>query len=149
MRLMLGVQSHHLHEAPTRWAVDSADGSELATQIAVNVIVGVIVGCIFYRLDNNEKPERALRDRTGCIFFCIINFMFGNLGGIEMFLQERLIFMHEKASGYYHTSSYYVSKLLCDMIPVRVVPTIVFATTVYFMAGLQVLRFHSVFVLLP
>lgn len=106
-------------------------------QVAVNVVVGVIVGCIYYRLDNNTDPERALRDRTGCIFFCIINFMFGNLGGIEMFLAERLIFMHEKASGYYHTSSYYVSKLLCDMIPVRVVPTIIFATTVYFMAGLQ------------
>jgi ATP-binding cassette subfamily G (WHITE) protein 2 len=42
-------------------------------------------------------------------------------------------------AGYYYTSAYFMSKLLCDMIPVRVIPTIIFATVVYFMVGFQVL----------
>jgi hypothetical protein len=30
-----------------------------------------------------------------------MSFMFGNLSAIELFIRERPIFIHEKASGYY------------------------------------------------
>ena len=106
-------------------------------QVMVNIVVGVLVGCIFWQINGDNEPNRQMRDKTGFIFFVMVNLMFSNMGGIEVFLKERVIFMHEKASGYYRTSAYYVSKLLCDLVPVRVVPTAIFATTVYFMAGLQ------------
>jgi len=106
-------------------------------QVVVNLIVAVIVGCIYWRLDNTDEPNRAVRDRTGCLFFIMVNLMFSNASAIEIFLQERVQFVHERTSGYYSTSAYFVSKLFCDMVPVRVIPTIIFATACYFMTGLQ------------
>jgi ATP-binding cassette, subfamily G (WHITE), member 2 len=47
-------------------------------------------------------------------------------------------------AGYYKTSAYFMSKLLCDMIPVRVIPTIIFAAIVYFMVGYQVTHFITI-----
>lgn len=37
----------------------------------------------------------------GAFFFVVMSFMFSNLSGIEIFIHERRIFIHEKASGYY------------------------------------------------
>jgi len=106
-------------------------------QVVVNIIVGIIVGLIFYRIDQHTDVTSMIRDYTGCMFFICVNLQFSNLSAIEIFLKERVIFIHEKASGYYYTSAYFASKLLCDMIPVRVIPTIIFATVVYFMVGFQ------------
>eukprot|EP00284_Hemiselmis_tepida_P012249 CAMPEP_0174917844 /NCGR_PEP_ID=MMETSP1355-20121228/2719_1 /TAXON_ID=464990 /ORGANISM="Hemiselmis tepida, Strain CCMP443" /LENGTH=719 /DNA_ID=CAMNT_0016162981 /DNA_START=34 /DNA_END=2193 /DNA_ORIENTATION=- len=106
-------------------------------QVMVNIFVGVLVGCIFYRLDEQQDVQRIVRDRTGFLFFVSINLMFSNMSALEIFLKERVIFMHEKASGYYRVSAYFVSKLICDMVPVRILPTAVFCCVVYFMAGMQ------------
>jgi len=106
-------------------------------QVMVNILVAVLVGGIFYRLDEQTDVTRIVRDRTGCLFFVSINLMFSNMSALEIFLKERVIFMHEKASGYYRVSAYFVSKLLCDMVPVRILPTAVFCVVVYFMTGLQ------------
>jgi len=106
-------------------------------QVMVNIIIGVITGCIFYRLDEQGDIQKIIRDRTGALFFISINLMFSNMSALEVLLKERAIFMHEKASGYYRVSSYFTSKLLCDMVPVRILPTAVFSVVVYFMAGFQ------------
>mmetsp|Transcript_5973 Transcript_5973/g.15184 ORF Transcript_5973/g.15184 Transcript_5973/m.15184 type:complete len:640 (-) Transcript_5973:259-2178(-) len=106
-------------------------------QVLVNMIVGVVTGVIFLRVDLQTDIQRTIRDRTGALFFIAVNLMFSNMGAIEIFLKERVIFVHEKAAGYYSVSAYYVSKLLCDMIPVRVIPTAFFSVVVYFMIGLQ------------
>mmetsp|Transcript_1483 Transcript_1483/g.3563 ORF Transcript_1483/g.3563 Transcript_1483/m.3563 type:complete len:718 (-) Transcript_1483:370-2523(-) len=106
-------------------------------QVMVNIFVAIITGCIFFRLDEQTDVQRIVRDRTGFLFFVSINLMFSNMSALEIFLKERVIFMHEKASGYYRVSAYFVSKLLCDMVPVRILPTAVFSVVVYFMAGLQ------------
>ena len=43
---------------------------------------------------------------------------------------------HENSSGYYRVSSYYVSKLLSDLLPLRVVPIPVFSMIAYWMIGM-------------
>lgn len=65
---------------------------------------------------------RVIRDRTGLLFFVSINLMFSNMGALEIFLKERVIFVHEKASGYYRVSAYFVAKMICDMFPGRPSP---------------------------
>ena len=42
---------------------------------------------------------------------------------------------HENASGFYRVSVYFVAKIFCDMIPMRIAPASVFAVIAYFMVG--------------
>jgi len=42
---------------------------------------------------------------------------------------------HETVSGYYRTSAYFLAKLLCDVMPQRVFPIVLFAVITYFMIG--------------
>jgi ATP-binding cassette subfamily G (WHITE) protein 2 len=73
----------------------------------------------------------------GAIFFIITNQVMANLSAIELFLKERVLFIHQNASGYYHVSTYFIAKLVCDLIPLRIIPSILFSTIVYFMIGFQ------------
>lgn len=106
-------------------------------QVVVNILVGVFVGLIFLRLDLQTNVTRTIRDRTGMLFFSSVHLMFSNFGALEIFLKERVIFVHERAAGYYCVSAFFTSKILCDMIPVRVIPIALFSVIAYFMAGLQ------------
>jgi len=42
---------------------------------------------------------------------------------------------HETVSGYYRTSAYFLAKLVCDVVPQRVFPIVLFAVITYFMIG--------------
>jgi len=103
-------------------------------QMSVNVIFALIVGAIYFNVDNTQT---GVQNRTGAFFFIIMNMIFGNLSAIELFLAERKIFVHEKANGYYRPISYFLSKVLCDLVPMRIIPTFIFGSIVYFMIGFQ------------
>ena len=42
---------------------------------------------------------------------------------------------HENASGFYRVSSYFFSKILCDFVPMRLVPLCAYSVITYFMVG--------------
>uniref|UniRef100_A0A1X7SR17 ABC-2 type transporter transmembrane domain-containing protein n=2 Tax=Amphimedon queenslandica TaxID=400682 RepID=A0A1X7SR17_AMPQE len=64
-----------------------------------------------------------------------MNQIFGNLSAIDLFIRQKHIFIHENASGFYRVSSYFIAKVLCDIIPMRVLPLCIFASVTYFMMG--------------
>jgi hypothetical protein len=51
--------------------------------------------------------------------------------------QERSLFLRERANGMYRTSSYFLAKTLCDILPMRVFPALIFATVTFWMVGYQ------------
>uniref|UniRef100_A0A3Q3AI30 ATP-binding cassette, sub-family G (WHITE), member 2c n=1 Tax=Kryptolebias marmoratus TaxID=37003 RepID=A0A3Q3AI30_KRYMA len=104
-------------------------------QLALNVFFGVLVGLIYYQMPLT-LPE-ALQNRSGAFFFLIINMVFGNLSAVELFINERVIFIHENFSGYYRTSVYFLSKIFADLIPNRMIPIFVFSAIAYYMMGLK------------
>ncbi|KAJ0050965.1 hypothetical protein NL108_011325 [Boleophthalmus pectinirostris] len=104
-------------------------------QLALNVFFGILVGLIYYQMPKT-MPE-AIQNRSGAFFFLIINMVFGNLSAVELFIKERVIFIHENSSGYYRTSVYFLSKIFADILPNRVVPIVVFASIAYYMMGLR------------
>ena len=57
----------------------------------------------------------GLQNRVGAIFFILMNTVFGNLSAIEIFLKERVVFMHESASGYYARLPYMLAKVKYPM----------------------------------
>uniref|UniRef100_A0A8D3BX85 ABC transporter domain-containing protein n=1 Tax=Scophthalmus maximus TaxID=52904 RepID=A0A8D3BX85_SCOMX len=88
----------------------------------------------FTDLDNQIT---SLGHRSGAFFFLIINMVFGNLSAVELFINERAIFIHENSSGYYRTSVYFLSKIFADLIPNRIIPIFVFSAIAYYMMGLK------------
>jgi len=106
----------------------------LRAQYILTVCLGILLGLIFYQLQNNLQ---GVQDKAGAMFFIIALFAFGSLSSIDVFFQERAIFLRERASGMYRTSSYFIAKALCDVVPMRVIPPIILGAIVYKMIGLH------------
>ncbi|XP_078284434.1 broad substrate specificity ATP-binding cassette transporter ABCG2-like [Rhinoraja longicauda] len=107
----------------------------LVVQVFMMLLFGILNGLIYYNIPHT-LPE-ALQNRIGAFFFIIINQIFGNLSAVEIFIQEKALFIHENASGYYRTSAYFLSKVAVDLIPNRIVPILIFSLISYYLMGLK------------
>ncbi|XP_065904854.1 broad substrate specificity ATP-binding cassette transporter ABCG2-like [Dysidea avara] len=74
---------------------------------------------------------------SGGIFFCMLCNLFAVASSLELFISERALFIHENSSGYYRVSSYFLSKFIGDLIPLRLLPIPFFSVIAYWMVGLQ------------
>lgn len=82
----------------------------------------MIIG-IYWQLDLSFQ---GLQNRVGAIFFMIMSMIFSNLGALEIMVNERVLFLHQKANGYYSTGPYFLAAVLCDLVPMRIVPMFIF-----------------------
>ena len=57
-----------------------------------------------------------------------------SLGTIQ---DERVMLIRERDAGCYSSGSFLATKLLFEIVPLRVLPTVVFSVGVYFLAGLN------------
>nr|XP_014428212.1 ATP-binding cassette sub-family G member 2-like [Pelodiscus sinensis] len=104
-------------------------------QLLLGTFFSVLVGLIFYQVPAT-LPE-AFQNRLGAFFFLVINQVFGNLSAVELFINERRLFIHESSRGYYRTSAYFLAKVFADLIPNRIIPLLMFSAISYFMMGLK------------
>lgn len=104
-------------------------------QTIVPVCLAIFVGSLYFNTD--RTLNNGIKNRLGAIFFIVSNQVFLNLSALELFIKERTLFIHERASGYYRTSSYFISKVLCDILPLRSIPSILFSLIAYFMIQFQ------------
>jgi ATP-binding cassette, subfamily G (WHITE), member 2 len=106
------------------------------TQTMVSLIIAICIGVIYWQLGTSSVD--GLQNRHGAFFFLAICLCFSNLSSMEVFIRDLVIFVHESSSGYYRVSAYFFSKIFCDVIPMRILPTTVVALITYFMLGLEV-----------
>lgn len=104
-------------------------------QVATMAFFALIVGAIYWKIDDSCKS--GLQNRVGAFFFIIMNMVFGNLSAVELFIKNRVIFLHENVSGFYRVSAFFFATVLCDVVPMRLLPTCAFSAIVYYMLGLQ------------
>ncbi|XP_038266543.1 broad substrate specificity ATP-binding cassette transporter ABCG2-like [Dermochelys coriacea] len=104
-------------------------------QLLLGTFFSILVGLIFYQVPAT-LPE-AFQNRLGAFFFLVINQVFGNLSAVELFINERKLFIHERSRGYYRTSAYFLAKVFADLIPNRIIPLLMFSAISYFMMGLK------------
>lgn len=106
----------------------------LLTHYVISVLVALICGVLFWKVDNSLA---GFQNRLGVMFFICALFGFGCLSSMGIFASERLIFIRERANRYYSPFTYFVSKILFDMIPLRVVPPFILGLICYNMIGLR------------
>nr|XP_004665476.2 broad substrate specificity ATP-binding cassette transporter ABCG2 isoform X2 [Jaculus jaculus] len=103
-------------------------------QIIVTVVLGLVIGAIYFGLENDQT---GIQNRAGVLFFLTTNQCFNSVSAVELFVLEKKLFIHEYISGYYRVSSYFFGKLLSDLLPMRLIPSIIYTCILYFMLGLK------------
>nr|QFR37210.1 ABC transporter [Cyberlindnera americana] len=100
----------------------------------LSLFMGIFCGVLYYNVDNDIS---GFQNRLGLFFFFLSFFGFSTLTGLHSFSMERIIFLKERSNNYYHPLSYYISKILCDVLPLRVLPPVVLSCVAYPMIGLN------------
>ncbi|XP_065906201.1 broad substrate specificity ATP-binding cassette transporter ABCG2-like isoform X2 [Dysidea avara] len=110
--------------------------NQVATGVQVIMMMGIAVtlGLVFLQADDDFV---GVQDKIGAIFFAIINVAFLNIQAVDVLQKEKPIFVHQNVSGYYRVSSYFLAKVSCDLIPLRIIPLILYVITFYWMLGLE------------
>ncbi|RPD60154.1 hypothetical protein L226DRAFT_508449 [Lentinus tigrinus ALCF2SS1-7] len=109
------------------------DPALLAAHYISSIGIAVICGFFFQNITNDIA---GFQNRLGMFFFTLALFGFSCLSSLNLFANERILFMRERANGYYSSFTYFASKILFDILPLRVVPPLVFGGIVYGWIGL-------------
>lgn len=100
----------------------------------LTVLLGVFLGVLYYKVENDIS---GFQNRMGLFFFILTYFGFVTFTGLSSFALERIIFLKERSNNYYSPLAYYGSKILVDVIPLRVIPPILLCMIVYPLVGLN------------
>ncbi|KAI9312395.1 ABC-2 type transporter [Dichotomocladium elegans] len=99
----------------------------------IAVVLALICGGLFYQVSNTIA---GFQNRMGLFFFYEALLGFMCLTSLQVFSNERILFVRERANGYYSPGTYFLSKVLFDIIPLRVVPPLMMGLISYYMVGL-------------
>ena len=105
----------------------------MLTHYAIAIVLACFLGFLFYGLTDDIK---GFQNRLGVFFFLLALFAFSTLTSLTVFAPERLLFVRERAKGYYHPIAYYLSKVVFDIVPLRLIPPIIMGAIIYPMIGL-------------
>ncbi|KJZ77577.1 hypothetical protein HIM_03301 [Hirsutella minnesotensis 3608] len=105
----------------------------MLTHYATAIILAVFSGYLFYGL-TDDIP--GFQNRLGLFFFLLALFGFSTLTSLNVFAAERLLFVRERANGYYSPATYFTAKVLFDIVPLRIIPPILMGSIIYPMTGL-------------
>ncbi|XP_055468528.1 broad substrate specificity ATP-binding cassette transporter ABCG2-like isoform X1 [Psammomys obesus] len=103
-------------------------------QVIVTVILALAISAIYFDLKNDPA---GIQNRVGVLYFLAGDQCVTSVSSVQLFVVEKKLFMHEYISGYYRVSSYFFGKLISDLLPMRMLPSVIYACIVYFMLGLK------------
>jgi ABC-type multidrug transport system ATPase subunit len=110
-----------------------ADPSLTFTQLFANTILALIIGSIFYNLNHTTSSFYA---RGALLFFAILMNAFGSaLEILTLYAQRPIVEKHARYA-LYHPSAEAFASMLTDM-PYKILNTIVFNLTLYFLTNLR------------
>jgi ABC-type multidrug transport system ATPase subunit len=105
----------------------------MLSHFVMAIFLGLLCGALFYKV-TNDIP--GFQNRMGVFFFMCALFGFSCLSILPSFAQERILFVRERANGYYSPLTYFSTKVLFDIVPLRVVPPMLMGLIIYNMVGL-------------
>ncbi|AQZ18621.1 ADP1 (YCR011C) [Zygosaccharomyces parabailii] len=107
----------------------------LLANYLLTLLLGGFLGTLYYDVSNDIS---GFQNRLGLFFFIMTYFGFVTLTGLSSFAVERIIFVKERSNNYYSPLAYYLSKIISDVLPLRVIPPIVLGLVVYPLVGLNI-----------
>ncbi|KZO95147.1 hypothetical protein CALVIDRAFT_555853 [Calocera viscosa TUFC12733] len=116
------------------WKNLCRDISLFVAHLAVAIVLGVFTGGLYYK---TGITIAGFQSRIGCLFFLGSLLSFSALSALHNLTVIRPLFLRERAGGYYSPTAWLLSRVIWDVIPLRIVPTIFVSTITYWMAGLS------------
>lgn len=80
----------------------------MLTHYCMAIFLALLCGYLFYSV-SNDIP--GFQNRMGLFFFILALFGFSTLTSLNVFAQERIIFVRERANGYYSPITYFSAKV--------------------------------------
>ncbi|PWN42701.1 hypothetical protein IE81DRAFT_119342 [Ceraceosorus guamensis] len=105
----------------------------MAAHYTMSLVLAVLSGLLYANVTNDIA---GFQNRLGLFFFILSLFGFSTLTSLGLFAEERALFVRERANGYYSPITYFFSKLIFDVLPLRVIPPFILGGIVYFLVGL-------------
>ncbi|KAH6600051.1 hypothetical protein BASA50_002640 [Batrachochytrium salamandrivorans] len=99
---------------------------------SIAAVLGVFLGALYWKSDSSLA---GIQNRLGSIFFIQSLIGFSSMTAISVFSREKLLFIRERSNGYYGAGPLFISKMLFDLIPLRVLPGLILSTIPFFMIG--------------
>lgn len=131
--LRIGIIRQYMILAVRTWRNLYRNPMLMLTHYAIAILLGVFLGFLFFSLADDIS---GFQNRLGLFFFLLALTGFSTLTSLTVFAPERLVFMRERAKGYYSPLAYFVAKLTFDIIPLRLIPPLIMGAIVYPMTGL-------------
>jgi ABC-type multidrug transport system ATPase subunit/ABC-type multidrug transport system permease subunit len=120
------------------WSELSRDIPVITFKCILSTFFGCIIGAIYNNISNDQA---SIYNREGLLFIIVLNQAFNNAIGVATtFPKEKIIVNRERSAGAYDTLSYFFAKFLAEM-PINVIPGIVFGTLIYWIVGLNPVRY--------
>ncbi|KAK3819691.1 MAG: hypothetical protein J3Q66DRAFT_296906 [Benniella sp.] len=110
------------------------DRSLLVLHLAVAIVLGVFIGGLYFQVPMNLA---GFQNRAGSIFFMLSLLGFSSISALGAFTETRTLFIKERSNGYYPPTPFIISTLLFDLIPLRIIPSLLMGCIAYFMIGLS------------
>ncbi|SMN19400.1 similar to Saccharomyces cerevisiae YCR011C ADP1 Putative ATP-dependent permease of the ABC transporter family of proteins [Maudiozyma saulgeensis] len=106
----------------------------LLANYLLTILLSLFLGTLYYNISIDIS---GFQNRMGLFFFILTYFGFVTFTGLSSFSQERLIFLKERSNNYYSPLAYYISKIISDLLPLRVIPPIIMIIIIYPLIGLN------------
>ncbi|KDR81917.1 hypothetical protein GALMADRAFT_240228 [Galerina marginata CBS 339.88] len=115
------------------WKILKRDKTLFLTHLIVAALLGVFCGGLYF---HTGITIAGFQSRVGCLFFLGALIAFSSLSALYNMVEIRPLFLRERSSSYYSPTAWLLSRFFFDMIPLRLIPTIIVSTITYWMAGL-------------
>ncbi|KAI9433892.1 hypothetical protein H4582DRAFT_2112687 [Lactarius indigo] len=119
--------------AGREWKVLRRDKTFFLAHIVISALLGVFCGGLYWKTGNSIA---GFQSRVGCLFFLGSLIAFSSLSALYNVLETRPLFVRERSNAYYNPTAWLLVRLIFDVVPLRIIPTIIVGTVTYWMGGL-------------
>ncbi|ORZ36730.1 ABC-2 type transporter-domain-containing protein [Catenaria anguillulae PL171] len=105
------------------------------------IVLGLVIGFLY---KGTPMTIAGLQNRLGSVFFIQSLVAFSSLSALGGIAEERLLFMRERGNASYKPSAYFISKMMLDVVPLRILPIILMGSIAYFLIGFQLTVMHYI-----
>ncbi|XP_013008220.1 broad substrate specificity ATP-binding cassette transporter ABCG2-like isoform X2 [Cavia porcellus] len=103
-------------------------------EIITIIMEGLLIAGFFFGIKNDCS---TIQTRVWMFYVLTACHCFAYVSAVQIFLGEKQLFEHEHMSGYYRQSSYFLEKVLCNLLPRRLLQSFIITIVVYLIVELN------------
>lgn len=113
----------------------------ITIHVVSSIFIAIILGILYKDL---KYDLEGCTNRISAIYFICLLISLASTTSIEVFFGDRELYKRETSRNYYSPEAYYISKILFDLIPLRIIPTFIIGFICYFLMGLKFGLYHFI-----